>query len=71
MVVKHVVEQVIEKATEYCAQEENRQKLLKPLEEYVSVRFSWIVRCFEVIAALALLQTALLVFLVIRSLRHT
>ena len=59
-----IIDQVLEKATEYCANEENRQKLLKPLEEYISVRFSWIIRCFEVIAFLALLQTVLLLYVI-------
>jgi hypothetical protein len=70
-----VVEQVIVKATEYCTDEKNRQalenKFILPITRYIAVRFSWIVWSFQLIVVLALIQTILLVWLLIRSFQRS
>lgn len=70
-----VVEQVIVKATEYCTDEKNRQalenKFILPITRYIAVRFSWIVWSFQLIVVLALIQTILLVWLLVRSFQRS
>lgn len=58
-----LLDSIVTKAVDYCSIEENRKKIIKPLEESIGIRFMWIVRCFEVIASLAMVQTILLVWI--------
>ncbi len=70
-----VVEQIIVKASEYCTDEKNRQGLenrfILPITKYIADRFSWIVWSFQLIVVLALIQTVLVVWLLVRSFRRT
>lgn len=68
--IDDVIDQVLEKTIAYCGKEDTQQKFVKPLEQFIAVRFSWIIRCFEVIAALAILHTVLLVLILARVWRR-
>lgn len=61
-----LLDKMIEKTVQYCSDEKNRDKLVKPLEDFITDRFVWIVRCFEVVACLTVIQTLLLVYLLFK-----
>jgi hypothetical protein len=69
-----VVEQILVKATDYCTDEKNRialeNKFVLPITRYIAVRFSWIVWSFQLTVVLAMIQTCLLVWLLVRSFRR-
>jgi hypothetical protein len=69
-----VVEQILVKASEYCTDEKNRgaleNRFILPITKYVADRFSWIVWSFQLIVVLALIQTILVAWLLVRSFRR-
>jgi hypothetical protein len=71
-----VVDQVVDHCIAYCSNmsEDKRQalehKLMMPLERYLAARFSWISHMFQAIAVIVLLQTAILIYLLLRLVRH-
>lgn len=58
--VDDLLEQLFSKVSEYCSREEVQQKMTQTLETFISLRFTWLLRCFEIIASLAIVQTLLL-----------
>lgn len=58
--IDEVFEQVVRRMMEYCSKEENQEMIIGPLERFISIRFQWIIRCFEMIACLAIVQTLML-----------
>jgi hypothetical protein len=68
-----VVQQLIEKFVDYCSQDETRlaleRKLLNPVVEYLSEKFHWTLKAFQVLTLLVAIQTMLLVWLLARSFR--
>lgn len=69
------MEQAMEKCVEYLGKEENVEKLesslLAPVIRHISARFAWLVRSFQAIAALVIIQTALVAWLLWRSLTRS
>ena len=68
-----VVQQLIEKFVEYCSKDDTREalerKLVRPLLEYLTERFSWTLRAFQALTVLVAIQTVLLIWLLFRSFR--
>lgn len=68
-----VLQQLVEKFVEYCSQDETRlaleRKLLKPVIEYLTERFSWTLKAFQALTVLVAVQTCLLIWLLLRSYR--
>ena len=64
--IDEILEQVVQKALEYCGKEENQEKIIRPVEQFVSIRFAWILRCFELIASLAILHTLMLAYMLFK-----
>lgn len=64
-----LLDQLFERASEYCAKPENRvklhDKLLAPILEHLAVRFQWLFNCLQALAALLIIQTILLVWILI------
>ena len=46
-------------------------KVVTPLIRYLGGRFSWIVRMFQIVAVLVMVQTAVLMWLLFREIRKT
>jgi len=72
--IAELLDQLFEKASEYCALPENQvkisEKLLAPILQNLAVRFQWLFNCLQALAALLVIQTILLVWVLI-SLRTT
>lgn len=70
-----LLDQVFEKAGEYCADPENRfkisEKLLAPVIQTLSVRFQWLFNCLQALAALLVVQTILLVWILFTVRKHS
>ena len=66
-----VLEQLVSKAADFCANEENRalleSKFIGPVMEYLALKFSWIAVMIRAVAVLVVVQTVLLVWLLLRS----
>lgn len=62
------------KVVTYCSQPEVRRelddKLLTPLLAHAGARFAWAARLFQVVAALVLVQTLLLLWMLVRDARR-
>lgn len=73
--LKELLDQVFERAGEYCANPENRvklhDKLLAPILEHLAVRFQWLFRCMQAVAALLIVQTLLLIWILMVVRRRT
>jgi hypothetical protein len=67
--LKELLEQLFDRASEYCANPENRvklhDKLLAPILEHLAVRFQWLFNCLQALAALLIIQTLLLVWILV------
>ena len=74
--IADLLDQLFEKASDYCAKPENTlkisEKLLAPIVQSMAVRFQWLFNCLQALATLLVLQTVLLVWVLIsvRRLRH-
>ena len=72
--IAELLDQLFEKASEYCGNPENAvkisEKLLAPILQNLAVRFQWLFNCLQALAALLVIQTILLVWVLI-SLRTT
>lgn len=68
-----VMQHLVEKFVEYCSRDETRealqQKVLAPLAAYLSERFHWTLKAFQVLTILVAIQTLLLIWLLFRSYR--
>ena len=69
-----MLDRFVVKVCEYVSKDETRtlleNKLLHPVLSYLGERFAWCVRIFHAIAVLLVLQTVILLWLLVRSLRH-
>ncbi len=58
---------------EYCNRDDTRAafeaKIVSPVLGYLGDRFSWMVRMFQVVAVLVMVQTAMLLWLLYREIR--
>jgi hypothetical protein len=67
--IDKLLDQVFEKAGDYCADPENRfkisEKLLQPVIQTVAVRFQWLFNCLQALAALLVIQTILIVWILV------
>lgn len=66
--IEELLDQVFEKASEYCSKPENSakltEKLLNPILQNVALRFQWLFNCLQALAVLVVVQTLLLSWLV-------
>ena len=66
--MSEILDQIVTKSFDYCAKEENVQRLeetfLNPIIQHISRRFIWLSYSFQTIAILVVLQTLLIVYLV-------
>lgn len=67
--LQELLDQLFERAGEYCADPQNRvklhDKLLAPVLEHLAVRFQWLFNCLQALAALLVIQTILLVWILV------
>lgn len=67
--IEKLLDQVFEKACKYCSEPENTakisEKLLAPLLQTLAVRFQWLFNCLQALAALVVIQTILIVWILI------
>lgn len=72
--VDSLLRAALAKVVAYCSQAEVRRelddKLLTPLLAHASARFAWAARLFQVVAALVLVQTLLLLWMLVRDARR-
>lgn len=61
-----VLDRVTAKIIEHLSQEKNQQRLIQTLEQFITERFTWIIRCFEMISLLAIVQTLMLGYIIYR-----
>lgn len=69
-----VLRATLNKVVDYCSTAEVRQelndKVLNPLLAHAGERFAWAARLFQIVAALVLVQTLLLLWLLVRDARR-
>lgn len=69
-----MLQALVDGVVEYCSREETKahleSKFLAPMAKYLSDKFSWSVRLFQVIAILVFIQTIILLWLLMRELRR-
>lgn len=67
--LKDLLDQLFDRASEYCANPENRvklhDKLLAPILEHLAVRFQWLFNCLQGLAALLIVQTILMIWILV------
>ena len=72
--VDAVLRAAMAKVVAYCSQPDVRRelddKLLSPLLAHAGERFAWAARLFQVVAALVLVQTLLLLWMLVRDARR-
>lgn len=72
--VDGVLRAALARVVAYCSQDDVRRelndKLLSPLLAHAGERFAWAARLFQVVAALVLVQTMLLLWLLVRDARR-
>ncbi len=61
-----VLDRVTGKIIEHLSQEKNQQRLIQTMEQFITERFTWIIRCFEMISLLAIVQTIMLGYIIYR-----
>lgn len=73
MALHGVLDSVVSKVLDYCAKEETRARLesevLAPVLKYMTDKFAWGVRIFQLVAVLVLIQTIILLYMLLRPLR--
>lgn len=69
--IQEVLDQVFDKASEWCAKPENTtrvtDKLLTPILQSLTERFQWLFSVIQVLATLIVVQTVLLVLVLVRG----
>lgn len=61
-----VLDRVTGKIIEHLSQEKNQQRLIQTMEQFFTERFTWIIRCFELISLLAIVQTLMLAYIIFK-----
>lgn len=68
--IQEVLDQVFEKASEWCTKPENTsritEKLLTPILQSLAERFQWLFSVIQILAALIVVQTVLLIFVLMK-----
>lgn len=68
--IQDVLDQVFDKASEWCSKPENTsritEKLLTPILQSLRERFQWLFSIIQVLAVLIIVQTVLLVLVLMR-----
>lgn len=60
------MDQMTCKIIDNLSQKKNQQKLCQTIEQLMTDRFMWIIRCFELISVLAIIQTLMLAYLIFK-----
>ena len=69
-----MIDDLIDAVTEYVSKEDTKRTLetrvLRPCLDYVNDKVAWGVRLFQLVAVLVVVQSAMLVFLMVREVRR-
>lgn len=72
--VDAVLRSAVASVVQYCATEETKReleaKVVAPVLDHLGARFAWATRLVQALVALALVQTLLLAWLLVRDLRR-